>query len=499
MISQNDSQRVPEHLLKKVEEHLNAQSKGMTTTLQQMVGIRSVKEPGTQGAPFGPGIARLMKYTASCLEQLGIEDIDDVDGYALTASLGDGAQTVGVLVHLDVVDAGAGWSVPPFEGRIIDNRMYGRGTQDDKGPAVAAMYALGAIAKLKVPLCRRIMLYFGGDEESGWADVDYFKAHRRMPDIAFSPDSEYPVINAEKAVLQLKLTAGGRGPQSVQLESSGGLGFIARTDKTTAGTKNAPVQIISMNGGFRPNVVPEYAQCVLEGKSSGPAARKKAHELGFAAEYEKTGDTTYKVVFKGKNAHASTPEEGVNAISHMLCTLDALPLSDGAVTQCVRELVRRVATETNGKNLGVAYEDSSGAMTLNLAQIDTVGEDIQVVLDLRVPTSADINEVKRVISSSLSNWRAEVLHYLPPHYVPEDHFLIKALLSAYTAQTGNPGYCMSTGGATYARAVRDAVTFGAVMPEGAKLAHQADEYIELDELPLNARIIAHALLSLAGA
>lgn len=463
-----------EHLLQEIRKYLNAQSKSMTAALQQMVAIPSVKSPPQKGAPFGAGISKILHYTANRLNQLGIRDIDHVDGYALTAALGDAPETVGVLVHLDVVDAGTGWSVPPFEGRIIDGRMYGRGTQDDKGPAVAAMYALSAIARLDIPLKRRILLYFGGDEESGWADMDYYRSVRKMPDIAFSPDSEYPLINAEKAVLQLKLSLPLQGRD-----------------------RGEGIQILSLHGGFRPNVVPERAECLLRGKSSGHAAQQKAHELGYQAEYMHEGDD-YRVVFQGKNAHASTPDEGVNAIAHMLCTLDALPLDPGPAEQCVRTLARRIATQTDGRSLGIAFTDTvSGPLTLNLAQIDLDPRGAEVVMDLRIPITADIERTKAAISEALPQWQLSVINFLPPHFVPEDHFLVQSLLNAYTRETGREAYCMSTGGATYARAIKDAVTFGATFPGAAHLAHQADEYIELPDLELNACIIARALLNLA--
>ena len=131
------------------------------------------------------------------------------DGYAGDVRMGPlGVDPLAILVHLDVVPAGDGWSMDPFGAEIEGGRMYGRGMSDDKGPAAAALYAMYAMKKAGLPLKREVRLIFGCDEESGWECMKYYMAHCDMPRTGFSPDASYPVINTEKGMLHLSLRAG---------------------------------------------------------------------------------------------------------------------------------------------------------------------------------------------------------------------------------------------------------------------------------------------------
>lgn len=110
------------------------------------------------------------------------------DGYAGDVRMGPlGVDPLAILVHLDVVPAGDGWTVPPFAAEIEDGRMYGRGMSDDKGPAAAALYAMYAMKKAGLPLKREVRLIFGCDEESGWECMKYYMAHCDMPPHRLQP------------------------------------------------------------------------------------------------------------------------------------------------------------------------------------------------------------------------------------------------------------------------------------------------------------------------
>lgn len=50
-------------------------------------------------------------------------------------------EVIGVVAHLDVVTEGNGWDTDPYKATIKDNKIYGRGTSDDKGGAIASLTA----------------------------------------------------------------------------------------------------------------------------------------------------------------------------------------------------------------------------------------------------------------------------------------------------------------------------------------------------------------------
>ena len=109
-------------------------------------------------------------------EKLGFS-VHNMDEQAGWCEFGEGPEMAAVLCHLDVVPEGEGWTVPPYEGRITEGRIYGRGAMDDKGPAMAALYALWALKESGVPLRRRIRLIFGLNEETGSEDMKYYLNH----------------------------------------------------------------------------------------------------------------------------------------------------------------------------------------------------------------------------------------------------------------------------------------------------------------------------------
>lgn len=135
----------------------------------------------------------------------------------------EGAPTVLVYAHYDVQPVGeaSAWRTPPFEPVIRDERMYGRGTSDDKGPMLAA---LGAVERLldergSLPVNVRILLE--GEEEIGSPSLEpALIAHRDAlrADVAISADgamwsAEQPSVNvAARGMLAVEVSV--RGPSA---------------------------------------------------------------------------------------------------------------------------------------------------------------------------------------------------------------------------------------------------------------------------------------------
>ncbi len=414
---------------------------------QELVSIPSVKGEPQEGKPFGQDINRALEYALKLGEKLGFL-VGNVDGYAGFIEFGRGKETLGILAHLDVVPEGEDWTYPPFGGEIHDGKIYGRGAIDNKGPAIAALYAMKAVMESGVPVNKKVRLILGTDEESGWEDMDYYFKNQPMPDFGITPDANYPVIHAEKGIVHVELS---------KEFGSGGSGS----------------SILSIKGGSRANMVPDSCTCSL----------KEGENL--SAE--------------GVSAHGSTPERGVNAISKVLRALEERGLGDNPMDEFARDLIRLIGEDTTGKNLGIDYSDDvSGHLTLNLGVIDVNTERGKAILDIRYPVKYNEEDILSQIGKSLEGTgiEAKVLHGQKPLYVPKDHFLVETLSRVYSEQTGQHLEPLAIGGGTYARALNTGVAFGAVFPGKAELAHQKDEYIEIEDLILNAKIYAHAIAEL---
>ena len=185
---------------------LNAMEAELADMLTRWINIPSVKDEPAPGAPFGAEVRRMLDVAVADARAMGFA-VREFDGYACDITLGEAEEKVAVLGHLDVVPAGDGWSVDPFGAVREGDKIIGRGTSDDKGPSLAALFAMKAIKDAGVELKKSIRLILGCDEESGWEDMAYYAAHADMPEVGFSPDSAFPIINTEKAMLHMVLKA----------------------------------------------------------------------------------------------------------------------------------------------------------------------------------------------------------------------------------------------------------------------------------------------------
>ena len=451
---------------KKVYELIDSYRDDFTKMLQRWVRIPSVKSEAEDGAPFGRKIRNMLDTAMEDARKLGFA-VRDFDGYACDITLGEAEEKIAVLGHLDVVPVGDGWTKPPFEALIENGRMYGRGTNDDKGPVLASLFAMKAIQEAGIPLKKSIRLILGCDEESDWEDMAYYGAHEQIPDMGFSPDAMFPLINTEKGMLCLELHAPA---------AEGGL------------------KILEMATGDRINVIPGECKALVEGGRE-TAEKVKAYadrtKLPYTAEVTDRG---VEITATGIPGHSAYPEGKRNAIGMMLLLLKELG-AEGPVAV----LADKVGTEHDGKSLGCACRDEvSEALTCNMGILKLENGSWFGTLDMRCPVSADQEKLKEAATASLKGFEVKTAIQKPPHHVPAEGELVTSLLAAYEEETGLKGKPMSTGGGTYAKVLKQGVAFGALFPDEEDLAHQADEYEDIDRLMLATKIYANALIRLTG-
>ena len=441
----------------------------LINTLQKWVRIESVKGEPAPNAPFGQAVRQMLDVALADCRDLGFE-VRDVGGYAGDAQMGQGGDVLGILAHLDIVPAGDGWQTDPFGGEIIDGRIYGRGTGDDKGPAVAALYAMKAVQMAGIPLKKRVRLILGCDEESGMEDMKYYQTHADMPSTGFSPDACFPVINTEKGLYHLKLS----GPAAKD-----------------------GLKVLRIEAGQRPNVIPGLAEAYVAGDAG---TVRKTEEFSESAGYPVTAeclpDGRVRIAAQGVAGHAAMPEMAKNAIGRLLKALEHL-----GVQGPLLRLAQVIGLEYDGTSLNIAVSDKlSGALTLNIGILRADAQNVEATIDIRYPVMASPDAILKAISAAVSSAGVTVSEsaFKKPHHVPESSPLVQSLLDAYHEVTGLPREAIAIGGGTYARCLKEGVAFGSLFPDEEELAHQAGEYMIIDSLMKNVQIFARAIVKLAG-
>ncbi|MBD5559573.1 MAG: M20 family metallopeptidase [Clostridia bacterium] len=452
----------------------------MVESLCKLIRIESVKGKPETLMPYGKGVFNAL------MKMLGMADHLDFDSVNLYSHMGyvdygEGDETLAVLTHLDVVPAGDGWTFPPFEGTVQDGRVYGRGAIDNKGPAVAALYALHAIKENGVELDKKVRLLFGCDEESGWADIDFYKQTvGEIPDMAISPDAEFPVVNSEKGAAHYRLSM----PR----------------EKSEDGSSSRLLKLLSIEGGDRVNVVPATAECLLDCpiEPVTKLANLFVQECPAQLTWEQAGESQLRFSCRGRSAHGSKPQDGVNAVAWLIRFLSTLPLADDSMGRTVRTIAKKIGTKTDGSPMGISRDDESGPLTLNLGFIHTLEDAVEFGLDIRYPVSEPESFITEHVKAAFDKFDLEKTSSLPPHFVAPDSDLVTGLLTAYEDVTHEKGFCISMGGATYARAFPNSVAFGPLFPGQPATEHQPDEYIEVDSLVRVADLLAAAIVRLCG-
>lgn len=169
----------------------------------ELINIPSVLDTNSVSTPFGEDTVRALKYVLNLGKSFGFKtkSIDNMCGYI---EFGEGDKLLGIIGHLDVVPAENDWNYSPFKATIDNQNIYGRGAIDDKGPVVASLYAMKAVAD-NYKLNKRVRLILGLNEENDWKCIERYKETEEIPDISFSPDANFPCIYAEKTIESLYL------------------------------------------------------------------------------------------------------------------------------------------------------------------------------------------------------------------------------------------------------------------------------------------------------
>lgn len=444
----------------------------------ELIKFKSIsQETNNSDMPFGQECKNALNYTLDLAEKLGFKT-KNLDGYCGYIECGEGDELVGIIGHLDVVPANLedGWATPPFEANIRDNKIFGRGAIDDKGPVVASLYAMKAVLDSDVKLNKRVRLILGLNEEKDWKCINHYKEiGEETPTIGFSPDADFPCIYAEKGILSIKITH----PFSI---------------------KNMDILNIDCKNNAL-NVVPKYCSITLKYNSVDNRISFKNSDKIIV---ENIDSDTIQLTSHGTSAHAAHPELGDNAITTLIKYLNSYfdnSLTENEFTSLSKLYELGIFDTKSPKFLSNnTIQDESGILTSNVGFLGFENNLLEIGLNLRVPVNTPLNEIKekyKKLAEIFPDIDIKFIAEQAPLYVSKDSFLVKTLTEIFNKKTGLNSEPIAIGGGTYARAFPNCVAFGANMPGEKDMCHQVDEFINIDNLITSAKIYAETIYELA--
>lgn len=419
----------------------------------------SLKE-AVDGYPFGKEAGECLEYFLALANSMGFET-HNYDNYVGEVVYGEGKEFA-ILAHLDVVPAGNGWKYPPFGGVINDDiseggvegrKIWGRGTMDDKTPAIVCLYCLKALKDEGIMPKRKFKLIVGCNEEAGWKCIDHYNKVAVMPEEGFTPDSDFPIIYAEKGILQ----------------------FTA-----TFPMNDAPMS--ALNAGERVNMVCANAEAVLTRKAGGKLVGYENPVAGTHLSYD---NTTNILRVSGKSAHGSTPHKGANALEALFAFLSTF-------NEDCKKVYDLLFADSTGLKL---LQDETGSLTMSPDVATFKNGELKITTDIRYPATLPLS----TITDKLDSFGVEYVidNYQAPLYNDPNGELISTLVGVYNTIAGRNEKPIAIGGGTYARALKCGCAFGPELPDVESTIHQANEYVTFDCIRFMSDVYYTALKALA--
>lgn len=435
-----------------IKEYINDEKirREYVKDLRSLVEIPSVVTEPDGIYPYGKNCADVLDKAIEIADRFGFKT-ENHDYHCASAVYGEGNKEIGIIAHLDVVPAGNGWSYEPYALTVDKDLLIGRGTLDDKGPFMSALYAMRYFADNGIKLPFSVRLIMGSDEEVGSTDLQYYKSVKETPDFSFTPDADFPVCIGEKGIMSIKIDLGEVDPS-----------------------------ITDICAGTVTNAVPGEAYAVVNGE---------------------------KYTAIGATAHASTPDKGLNAIALLVDMLEEKGLIKDSDKKKL-DFLRRGALDTKGNVLGIAFEDEYfGGLTCTESVMKLEDGRIHQYYNIRYPMSKSFEELDSIAKATVEAHGFTVISSQGDkgYFNSPDSAEIKALTDACETTLGYTCKPYTMGGGTYARHMEGAVAFGGRIEEfngklgaGKGCCHDRDEYYAIGEAEKSVEIFIRALTNLGN-
>lgn len=389
-----------------------------------------------------------------------------------TIEIGQGEETLGILVHIDVVDGGnrALWICDPFKGEIINDKIYGRGTLDDKGPLIASLHAMKAAMEDDKPFTKKVRMIIGTQEETEWSDMENYVKSHPLPDYGFTPDGEFPICNIEKGCVDVVISFPLKREEHGKYHDANGCNGECRDG----------LFIEKIEGGTAPNIVP--GRC----------------KVWFSDGRE--------IETIGKAVHSSRPEKGENAIMKMaekVACINGLEAYNPIAEKL--EVIKKRLSDIYGSGMGIFSKSEyyNGEFihrnVISPTLITIKDGNLELTLNIRFSCESTEEEVIAAVEKFCREEGGQIKRCssLPAVYVDrKEPFLVK-LAEAYESVTGVKNDFALAYGGSYAKAMKRMVSWGPILPGMEDGCHEENEYITIDDLLTNLKIYYEAIIRIA--
>jgi predicted dipeptidase len=483
----------------------------LTTELVRFQTVAAIAPPETNAEH-----ARMAAFLEGWAREHGLtwRNVGANDAWEMELAGATEARSLAYVFHADVVpvndppalvaeaETPPPWTSPPFEAEVRDGRLYGRGTEDDKGPMAAAMVVVATLASAGlVPERGSIVLVAGTAEEDDWSGMRRYAASEPHAEHVVSVDSEFPVVVAESGFVAWGLRVPRAEPRrgerrAVALSARGGLFLTQVPDE-------AELRVAPPRG----QALAAFARRV---RTLADAEIAERGDAAFRIDVAEDGDAV-RIVARGQSAHSSTAEEGRNAIWLLSGVASRLSLAPSAVATALAIVHDVFDGDHHGERLGVRYEDElMGPLLVAPTVLRTEETEVRLSINMRRPLGATSDELRARLGAAVETIRArfgaEVSAYEgddvyvgEPHVADTDGDLVPTLMAVYRLHTGDRTAApISIRGGTYARLFPGAVDFGPALPGHRYTGHQADEHIDLETLRATVAMLFDASLRLTG-
>ena len=429
-----------------LRDFLNDHEQEMHADLMDFIRIPSVSSDHEN-------VVKALHFVLDLAKKYGFEAESYLDDQVGKIQMGTGEETLGILTHVDVVPPGdpADWDTDPFEPAIKGNRMYGRGTLDDKGMIITSLYAMRAVKELGLPMHKKVQLILGTQEEVEWVDMYAYVDKYPLPDYGFSPDGEYPICNIEKGSVDQLME------------------FDVKDEAEPAG-----LYLKELDIGIATNVVPGRARAVL---SNGE-----------------------EIVATGKAVHSCQPERGDNAIFNLCRELRGREHAPNKLLTLM-EAVTEDLSDPFGSKVGLYSADEyyMGEYVHRNAFSPTIFKTENGTARINVNVRFPFGEEPENIKSKFEAWAAKNggktvgFRSFPAIFVPKDKPFLKVFADAYEDVSPFKNEFTLAYGYSYAKAMPNIVSWAPLFPGEEDTCHEPNEFLDLDNMLMSAKIFAESI------
>lgn len=474
--------KVTAEQLEKIESWIDGHMDRLVEDTCALIRIRSISDKNSEVKPFGPGCREVLEEYCRLGERYGLRS-KNFEGYVAELYVPENAgkeKRIGLMGHLDVVPEGDNWLYPPYEGVVKGDWIIGRGSQDNKGPCLAAMYTVLCLRDLGIELKYDVCALAGTDEESGMGDAEYYAKRPEVPDLIIVTDSGFPICYAERGI------------------ASGWL----------SSKKSLSENIAAFHAGTATNQIPDKAEITLK---STPELLKNLS--GSDVAYREEGENVV-VTALGKAGHIIASHSAVNAIG----VLTSLLLEHGLLAdEGDRELFRvadSVVNSRDGKIFGLTEDEAlSSDICYGCGMAAAEDGRLKVSFNIRCPVALDEAHVMKQVEkfADRSGFEPVENRILPSNYFPKERPVIQILNDVFNEVTGLAREPQVFVAGTHARKLPNAVAYGPgipdqrfyqdkekLFPEGHGSCHMPDEAQSIPALREALKIYILGVIALDG-